>query len=62
MDLQTIIDELTEFRTLIEGCDEERCINGCPYEDECLKFGNDHYYYTCMIIDAAIEKLREKNE
>lgn len=57
MTTKEIIDELFEFRTMLEGCGED-CFN-CAFEGSCKKFTSGEPEYYLHVIDSAIEKLRE---
>ena len=60
MDAQTLINELTECKTMLEVCtfNPDDCEN-CPVADSCLKFSDDYSAHFIMILDEAIEKLKK---
>ena len=60
MTRQKVIDELFEFRTVLDCCSgfEDIC-EACPVNSACDRFGANGYEYTLEVIDTAIEMLRE---
>lgn len=62
MDIQTIIEELTEFRTMLDTCGfDPDCCEDCQVAYSCDKFGDNAGGHAVEVLDAAIEKLKEKN-
>ena len=63
MTRQEIIDELFEFRTMLDRCGfDPDCCEDCPVTDSCDKFGTNAGGHAVNVLDAAIEMLKEKNE
>lgn len=64
MSRQDIIDELTELRTMQEGCMNYQSVicHNCPVKESCDKFFISTPEHLLEVLDGAIEILREIKE
>ena len=58
MDIQEVIDELTAFYTVVDGCecDNTESCEECQVFKACMEFGNEH---LAKVLDSALDILRD---
>lgn len=58
MDIQEVIDELTAFRTVVDGCEVEttEICEDCSQFKDCMAFSNER---LVGVLDSALDILRD---